>query len=320
MSLPSVEKPATTTITSSRKNGSVSPSSPATAPRTIARRTSPRITSDPTWTIRAHRAERDMARSLTPAPPPARRATPRPWCRCPGIDEIETSPPKAARRSRMFCSPVPAAVAAASNPTPSSRTLNATPSSSRARSRRELARLERISRRSASPRGRRSRSRPRSRSAGGRHRPRRSRSARPPCDPASLGPGRSRSPPARRDRSRSRGRASVVSATSVCSLRSRSCSAAFSGSFEAVAPARRSFTARATRCCCAPSWMFRSSRRRSASCAWTIRIRDSRSSSALVDSSSTRARSSLVSARLRTTRAVCAARSVTSFSSAGRSG
>ena len=41
---------------------------------------------------------------------------------------------------------------------------------------------------------------------------------------------------------------------------------------------RPSFTASATSCCCAPSWMFRSSFRPLSSCAATIRRRDSRRS------------------------------------------
>ena len=56
--------------------------------------------------------------------------------------------------------------------------------------------------------------------------------------------------------------------------------------------ASRRFTARATRCCWAPSWTSRSSARRSLSCASTSRCRESRSSSARADSSAARRSSS----------------------------
>ena len=46
----------------------------------------------------------------------------------PGVDEMPTSPPNVASRSRMFWSPVPAEVTVVSKPTPSSRTRNAIPS------------------------------------------------------------------------------------------------------------------------------------------------------------------------------------------------
>ena len=79
-------------------------------------RTSARITSDPTWTIRAHRAERvdrPIAHDDTISGAASHPETVVPP---PGVDEIPTSPPNAASRSRMFCSPVPAEIAAASNP------------------------------------------------------------------------------------------------------------------------------------------------------------------------------------------------------------
>ena len=50
--------------------------------------------------------------------------------------------------------------------------------------------------------------------------------------------------------------------------------------------ARRRFTASATRCCCAPSWRLRSTRRRSASPLATILARDSRRASACLRTSS----------------------------------
>ena len=58
-----------------------------------------------------------------------------------------------------------------------------------------------------------------------------------------------------------------------------SSASARSGARPASVSARRRFTARATRCCWAPSWMSRSSRRRAASWASTSRCRDARSSS-----------------------------------------
>ncbi len=56
-------------------------------------------------------------------------------------------------------------------------------------------------------------------------------------------------------------------------------SRSFSGSFPTSCSASLSCTARATSCCWTPSWMFRSIRRRSSSCAATSRCRDARRSS-----------------------------------------
>ena len=67
-----------------------------------------------------------------------------------------------------------------------------------------------------------------------------------------------------------------------CSARTRR---ARSGDRPARTWASRRFMARATRCCCAPSWMSRSSRRRSASWAAITRVRE-------LSSSRVRARSS----------------------------
>ena len=79
--------------------------------------------------------------------------------------------------------------------------------------------------------------------------------------------------------------------SSIC----RRSSTVFPGSRSASCPASRAFTARATSCCCAPSWMFRSRRRRSSSWAATRRCRDIRRSS--------------TSRTLRKTMPACAARS-----------
>ena len=78
---------------------------------------------------------------------------------------------------------------------------------------------------------------------------------------------------------------------------------ALSGSCSTRRSAKPIFTVRATSCCCAPSWMFRSIRRRSSSCALTILRRDSRSSS--------------MSRTFRSTSPVCDARSRTMRSFTG---
>ena len=77
-------------------------------------------------------------------------------------------------------------------------------------------------------------------------------------------------------------------------------SRAFIGSRSAICSSKRSFTVSATSCCCAPSWMLRSRRLRSSSCALTSRCRDARSSS--------------ISRTFRSTRPACEARSRTSRS------
>ena len=99
-----------------------------------------------------------------------------------------------------------------------------------------------------------------------------------------------------RARSRRFSRASVASA---CELGERS-RRAFGGVPLGELSASRSLTARATSCCWAPSWMFRSSCLARSSCAATIRRRDARSSS--------------ISRTLRSTSPAWAARSRTSRS------
>ena len=74
------------------------------------------------------------------------------------------------------------------------------------------------------------------------------------------------------------------------------------GSRSSIACASRIFTLSATSCCCAPSWMLRSSRLRSWSCAVTSRR-------CAACSSSSRCRSASVRPTLRSTRPACAARS-----------
>ncbi len=77
-------------------------------------------------------------------------------------------------------------------------------------------------------------------------------------------------------RARSRRSSSAVwISASICV----SISAALAGSRAVRSRASRVFTDSATSCCCAPSWMLRSSRRRSWSCAVTSRRCEARSSS-----------------------------------------
>ena len=199
-----------------------------------------------------------------------------------------SSPPADSIRSRMLDSPVPAAVVTGSKPMPSSSTRKVSlPSRPRGTPGSRLApeclaafctasRQQKYAAASTSAgTGRRPAARDldRDRAGGDRRAQRRDqalgpswrrvdaagqrrpgrRSPRPPPAPAR--------PAAPRPRSRDRG---------------------------ASVSASRRFTARATRCCWAPSWMSRSSRRRSASWASTRRWRDVRSSSARAESSSTR--------------------------------
>jgi hypothetical protein len=88
---------------------------------------------------------------------------------------------------------------------------------------------------------------------------------------------------------------------------------AFSPSRSMSCSNKRSFTESATICCWAPSWRFRSSFRRSSSCAVTRRCRDARN--CLMCS-----RNSSVSATFRITSPACAARLRTSRSSVGVTG
>ena len=104
----------------------------------------------------------------------------------------------------------------------------------------------------------------------------------------------------------SRPRVTIASAAA-CSCPVRSASAR-SGDRSASVCANRRLTASATRCCWAPSWMSRSSRRRSVSWASTSRCREERSSSARADSSAARCSSSTRRLAPRSTSPACAAR------------
>ena len=90
-------------------------------------------------------------------------------------------------------------------------------------------------------------------------------------------------------------------------------SRAFCASRSIRPSASLSLTASATSCCCAPSWMLRSSRRRSASCAETSRF-------CAAFRSSSRALSASVSRTLLSTSPAWDARSAISFSSDGDTG
>ncbi len=169
---------------------------------------------------------------------------------------------------------------AGSKPAPSSVTSQCSAaSSSHTLTTRGGARHRRACRRSAAPPCSRSRRPPRPLRSdrptvdvgGGRQRrPRRRRRAAPRRDrPTSAAAGRCRGPAsaARRSRPADRLRISSIIAS------------ASAGSSSTASLARRSLTASATRCCCAPSCRLRSSLRRSASPAATMRARDCCSSS-----------------------------------------
>ncbi len=100
----------------------------------------------------------------------------------------------------------------------------------------------------------------------------------------------------------------MVSWTSPASWSSISMPA--SGSSTMMSLASRRLTASATRCCCAPSWRLRSTRRRSASPLATILARDSRSASACLRTSSSVVCSAVSSWELWRASPTCRARSV----------
>ena len=110
-------------------------------------------------------------------------------------------------------------------------------------------------------------------------------------------------------------RVSIVS--SAARAWARSWAVARTGALVARVWASRRLTASATRCCCAPSWMSRSSRRRSSSWVWTSRSREARSSAARSASSASRWASSARSRALRSASPAWAARPANSRSSTG---